>query len=173
MSPKTWTAIAGSWRQINKEVEKNVRASVREIMDSGGGVITGGALNVDFVATDEALKINPTAQRIKIFLPTTLEVYSSHYRKRAKEGVITQRQAEDLIAQLESVKAANPDAVTENTENKVVNNETYFERIKNIIDASDELLAFQVNKSPGTQNTIDKAKSKGMPVKLFTYTIEE
>lgn len=172
MVPDKWTAVAGSWRLINKDVEDKVRASVREVLNSGGGIITGGALNVDYVAADEALKIDPTARRLKIFLPATLEIYSAHYRKRAKEGVIKQRQAEGLIIQLESVKAVNPDAIIEIAEHEEVNNDTYFDRISKIIEAADELLAFQINRSPGTQNTIDKAKRKGIPVKLFSYTIE-
>lgn len=172
MTPEMWTAIAGSWRQINQEVENDVRASVKEIIHSGGGIIAGGALNVDYIATDEAFKVDPSAQRVKIFLPTRLDLYSKHYRKRAKEGVITQKQAEDLIAQLESVKSANPESLIENTQNKVVNNETYFERITKIVDAADALIAFHVNKSPGTQNTIEKAKKKGIPVRLYSYTIK-
>ncbi|NQU77529.1 hypothetical protein HQ544_02420, partial [Candidatus Falkowbacteria bacterium] len=96
-----WVGISGSWRKINDKVKEDVRGVVRKIISRGDGIVAGGALNVDFIATDEALKLDSTAKKIKIFLPVTLELYAVHYRKRAKEGVITLRQAEDLAAQLE------------------------------------------------------------------------
>lgn len=167
-----WVTISGSWRKVNKQVEDDVRETVRQIIERGDGITTGAALNVDYFATDEALKVDPTASHIKVFLPTSLETYAKHYRKRAGEGVITQDQAEMLIAQLEGLKKINPAALIENTDNTEVNDKTYFERNAEILEASDELVAFQVNGSPGTQDTINKAEQRGMPVKNFTYTIQ-
>jgi hypothetical protein len=39
-------------------------------------------------------------------------------------------------------------------------------------NASDELIAFQVNDSAGTQDTIDKANAKGIHVTVFTYEVK-
>ena len=166
-----WIAISGTWRLTNTEIEKEVRESVRAIMERGDGIVSGGALNVDYQATDEALKVDPSASRIKVFLPVTLERYAAHYRKRAQEGVITADQAEILIAQLTQIKAINPNALIENTLNTVVDQTTYFERISKIVDTSDELMAFQVNNSAGVQDTIDKARKQGKPVHLKNYEI--
>lgn len=167
-----WVAISGSWRKMNKELEKDVRNAVREIISRGDGIVSGGALNVDYIATDEALKMNPTAKRIKIFLPATLEIYAAHYRKRADEGVITKKQAEDLIAQLNKIREINPSSLIENKNKKSVEKETYYERNSVIVEAADELIAFHVNESLGTKDAIDKAHKNGIPVKVFTYTIE-
>jgi len=46
---------------------------------------------------------------------------------------------------------------------------TYYLRNQDVVDVADELLAFQVNASGGTQDTVDKARLKGMPVVVFTY----
>jgi len=92
-----WIAISGSWRKTNEQVESDVRKVVREIITSGNGIVSGGALGVDYIAIDEALILNPSATQIRIYLPTTLQIYSAHYRKRAEEGVITSTQAEMLI----------------------------------------------------------------------------
>ena len=119
-----WIGISGSWSITSKEVEKDVRRYVRKVLSNGNGIVTGGALNVDSFATDEAIKRDPACKRLKIFLPTTLKIYSAHYRKRAKERVITSKQAEDLIAQLEFVKKANPKAITENKVNKIIDKTT-------------------------------------------------
>jgi len=58
-----WVAISGSWRKTNEEVENDVRQAVREIIKRGDGIVTSGALNVDYFATDEALKVNPEAKQ--------------------------------------------------------------------------------------------------------------
>jgi len=167
-----WVGISGSWRQTNPQIEKDVRENVRQIVSKGNGIVTGGALNVDYQATDEVLKLNLPKQ-LKIFLPTSLPIYAAHYRKRAKEGVITEKQAEDLISQLSTVKKLNPKSLIENPNNDLVNQKTYFERNSEVINASDELLAFQINNSQGVQDTINKAREKGAPVKLFSYQIPE
>ncbi len=177
LQPKTngsiiWIGITGSWKKTNTDVEDAVRESVRNIYHHGFGIVSGGALSVDFFATDEALHLDPTAASLKIFLPITLERYASHYRKRAEEGVITSEQAEALIGQLEETKRRNPLAIKENTLNTSANPATYFERNTEVINASDALLGFQVNGSEGSGDTINKAIAQGKPVFVRKYHIE-
>lgn len=169
-----WVAISGTWKFTNKKMEKDVRVIVKKILNSGGGIVTGGALNVDSFAMDEAIGFDPDGARIKVFLPTTLKIYSAHYRRRAKEGVISGEQAENLINLLESIKKANPKAIIENKVNKVVDKTTYFERNMKIVEAADELMAFHIIESTGggTVDTIEKAKSLGISVKTFNYKAE-
>lgn len=167
-----WTGITGSWRATSEEVERDVRTAVRNIIERGDGIVTGGALNVDWFATDEALKMNPTATQIKVCLPVTLERYAAHYRKRADEGVITHEQAERLIEQLTKLKGANPAALIEHPTNTVVDKTTYFERNSQVVELSDEMLGFQVNDSEGVQDTIDKAREQGNPAEVKKYSIE-
>jgi len=167
-----WISIGGSWRKMNKQLEEDIRKATKEAMNGGNGMISGGALGVDYIATDEALKSDSTAKRIKIFLPTTLEIYVKHYRKRAKEGVITEKQAEDLAVQLERIKAINPSSVIENKENRIVDKNTYAERDSAIIEIADEAISFHVNQSLAMKENIKKIQQKGIPLKVFTYTIE-
>jgi len=47
----------------------------------------------------------------------------------------------------------------------------YFNCITQIIDIADELIAFHVNDSEGTQDTIIKARNKGIAVKVFSYKV--
>jgi hypothetical protein len=165
-----WVGITGSWRKTNSKVEEDVRREVKKSVLSGKGIVTGGALNVDYQATDEVLKLKLIKQ-LKIFIPTTLSIFIQHYRKRAEEGVITKKQAEDLTIQLTKVKKLNSDSLIENSINKVLNEKTYFERNLEVVNTSDELIAFHVNNSGGVQDTIDKAKIKNIPVKIFSYQI--
>jgi len=137
-------------------------------MQRGDGIVSGGALGVDQVATEEALKHNPDADRIKIIIPSTFEVFAAHYRNRANEGVITFEQAESLIGLLTLIKGKG--ALTE-MDYAELNVESYYARNSEVLKVSDELLAFQVNSSAGTQDTIDKAHELGMPVILKQYEI--
>jgi hypothetical protein len=166
-----WIAIAGSWRQGAPHLEEDVRATVQDIFRAGNGIVTGGALGVDSIATDEYLRCDPSAARLKIFLPTTLEKYAAHYRKRAHEGVITLAQADGLIGQLEKIRAAQPASILENPVVTDIDKTAYFNRITEIVDVANELIAFQVNASEGTQHTINKARRKGIPVKVWSYKI--
>ena len=167
-----WIGISGSWRKMSSRVERDVRSCVRKIVNQGNGIVTGGALNVDYFAMDEVMQINPSLEKLKIFLPITLDLFKTHYRKRAEEGVITSKQAEDLIALLEKIRKINPNVIIENKTNTELNKTTYYERNTEIVKLIDELYAFQVNDSLGTEDTIQKAKNNGIPVKLFKYKIE-
>jgi predicted Rossmann fold nucleotide-binding protein DprA/Smf involved in DNA uptake len=109
-----WIGISGGWRKTNQKIENDVRGVVSEIMQRGDGIVSGGALNVDYIALDEALKHDKKAKRIKIFIPTTLEKYTEHYRKHALLSNITSEQAENLINQLTRLRRINSQALIEN-----------------------------------------------------------
>ncbi len=174
-----WVGISGSWRKINTETEKKIRKIVREIIMRGGdGIVSGGALGVDFIALDEALRHDLKAERIKIFLPTTLKKYAEHYRKHARWKNITSEQAENLINQLTRLKEINPQALIENPDinfTEETKKAMYYERNSRIVDTSDKLVAFRIkteaSEGMGTADTIEKAQTKGIPVKLFSYDL--
>lgn len=167
-----WFGITGSWRKGSEEVEAEVRRTVREIMEKGGGIVSGGALGVDYQATDEALMADPGAERIRVFLPAVLELYAAHYRRRASEGVITSDQAESLIAQLTRLKEANPAGLIEHPTNTEMNPTTYFERNTEVVRASDAVLGFHVNESAGVGDALQKATDLGKPVASLKFVIE-
>jgi hypothetical protein len=165
-----WVGITGSWRVSAPDLEHDVRSDVMALIRCGKGLVSGGALGVDFIATDEALRRDATGQRITVILPTSLAVYRSHYRRRAAEGVITRGQAEALIAQLEEVKRRNTSSLIEMGAT-VCNEKTYYARNTNVVEFAHELLAYQVNDSLGTADTIAKARERGIPVVHRTYTV--
>jgi hypothetical protein len=166
----TWVAISGSWRYAPPGLPDAVRREVAAALAAGKRIVTGGALGVDYWATETALRIDPA--RLKVILPTSLATYAAHYRQRATEGVISAEQADDLIRQLETVAQAG--GLVEHPERpQVVDVTTYYLRNQDVVDVADELVAFQVNASGGTQDAVDRARLKGIPVAMFTYRAPE
>ncbi len=162
----TWVGVSGSWRYAPPGLPDAVQREVAAALQAGKSIVTGGALGVDYWATETALSIDPA--RLKVILPTSFATYAAHYRQRAAQGVISAEQAEDLIRQLEAVAQAG--GLVEHPERpQVVDVTTYYLRNQDVVDVADELLAFQVNASGGTQDTVDRARLKGIPVVVFTY----
>jgi hypothetical protein len=164
-----WIGISGSWRIEAPGIADDVRREVRAIVERGDGIVTGGALSVDFIATKTALAVDPTGKMVKVFLPTSLNDYIAHYRRRAGEGAITDEQAEALVAQLQQAKACG--SLIDNPAHSVVDQHTYYLRNQEVVKASDELLAFIVNGSAGVQDAIDKARALGKAVTVFSYNV--
>ncbi len=165
-----WTAISGSWRKTNEQVEADVRGDVARILQRGDGIVTGGALGVDYIATDEALKHDPSCQQLKIIIPTPLSYYAAHYLNAGSRGIITLTQAHNLVSQLGQVKRAHPEHFIE-MHHHACNEATYYDRNSAVIAAANSLFAYQVNNSAGTQDTIDKARAAGLTITHKKYTI--
>jgi hypothetical protein len=162
----TWVGVSGSWRYAPPGLRDAVHREVAGALAAGKSIVTGGALGVDYWATETVLSTDPA--RLKVILPTSLTTYVAHYRRRAAEGVISARQAEGLISQLQAV--ADAGSLVEHPERpQVVDVTAYYLRNQDVVDVADELLAFQVKASGGTQDTVDKARLKGIPVVVFTY----
>jgi predicted Rossmann fold nucleotide-binding protein DprA/Smf involved in DNA uptake len=167
-SPKEcacWVAVSGSWRNPSEKLLEDVHREVSKALQRGQKIISGGALGIDYVATQLALQKAPGGSRLKVILPSTLDVYSAHYRYRAEEGVIAVKEAEMLIRQLDEVKRAG--SLVEG-QAKQVNKESYYARNTRVLEEACLLLAFQMNASAGTQDTIDKARLQGIPVVLHS-----
>ena len=80
----TWVGVSGSWRYAPPGLPDAVHREVAAALGAGKNIVTGGALGVDYWATETALGIGPA--RLKVILPTSLATYAAHYRRRAAEG---------------------------------------------------------------------------------------
>jgi hypothetical protein len=164
-------AISGSWRKTNAAVEADVRQAVREVMTDGDAIVTGGALDVDFFAVDEALKMDPLAERVLVLLPVAFDTYEAYLREDAATGLATGEQVEELLHQLVQLRAVNPAALVEGPIDAIVDQASCFARNTDIIGAADELFAFQVDGSAGVQDAVDKARAQRKPVRVWQYEI--
>ena len=155
----------------SEELDADLLRAVDGICDLGDGLVSGGALGVDFLATERFMtKVDNWAERMKVIIPTQLEVFAEHYFRRAQEGVITVEQAEKLVGQLKTAKESG--ALIE-MDFDVLNEDTYFARNTEVVKNSDVLLAFQINGSRGVQDTIEKALNMNKEVILKKYEVGE
>jgi hypothetical protein len=169
-----WIIFTGTWRLTNKEVEQDVRIAARQVFENGDCLLTGGATGVDYFAMDEFVKLNPDCTRIRIFIPARLDHFIADYRKNWKHAPVTDADIDNLEHLLKLIKERNPSALFEvKKEEGDITQAEYDLRHNEEVTFSDEVYAFQVNNSTGTQDTIDKAAKSGLPITLHKkYTIE-
>jgi hypothetical protein len=170
-----WVIVTGTWRLTNKEVENDVRCAVRKIFEENDGLVTGGATGVDYFAMDEFLKLNPDCTRMRIFIPARLDHYIEDYRKNWKHSPINDLDIDNLSYLLKLIKSRNPSALFEvRKDSGDISQNDYALRHNEEVTFSDEVFAFKVNNSTGTSDTITKAETVGLPIKLYKkYTIDE
>ena len=167
-----WIIFTGTWQLTNEEVERDVRHAVREVLARGDAIITGGALGVDWFALDEAMKCDQTCERIMVIIPTKLEIFTEYLKQPRLQGKISMEDFEKVTTALETLKSRRKESLVEMdfTDNTRME---YFARNQEEVNRGDAVYAFQVNDSQGTQDTIDKAIVKGIPILLHKkYSIE-
>ena len=160
-----WILFTGTWRVTDARVEADVRFSVREVLARGDGIVTGGATGVDYFAIDEAVKVDPTCARLRVVIPANLEVYIEDYRANWCEPPITITDIDNLARILRKVKVQNQASLIE-MPYSMITQEQYNIRDTEEVRMAQEVYAFQVNNSPGTQDTIMKSVRSGIPVTL-------
>lgn len=157
-----WILFTGTWKLTNKEVETDVRQAVREVIGRGDGILTGGATGVDYFVMDEVLKLKPNATHLRVIIPARLESYIHDYFTNWCHEPITVEDINRLAVLLKKIKEANPASLLEMPYD-VITQEHYNLRHDQEVMYSDEVHAFQINESTGTQDTIDKSAKAGLP----------
>ncbi len=170
-----WIIFTGTCRLTNKDVENDVRKRARSVFEMGNGLVTGGATGVDYFAMDEWLKLDPECKRLRIFIPARLTHFIEDYRKNWKHSPVSDADIDNLEYILKIIHDRNPACMFEvRKESGDITQEEYDLRHNEEVAFSDEVYAFQVNKSSGTGDTITKAAAAGLPITVHEkYTIEE
>ena len=91
---------------------------------------------------------------------------------RAAVGKCRQDDVIATVALLRNIAKHRPGVLCDATDFNEVNAESFHARNCQIVALADELVAFRVNDSRGTTFTIDEAKEKGIPVKVFDYIVD-
>lgn len=167
-----WVAISGTWRHLVAGVEKDVREAVQRLHQQGTNLVVGSAPGVDSFALDEMLMLNPDASRILVMLPTTLPYYVERLTAWGQsQSTLEQEHVKTQIALLERLLRLRPEALQQGPEIEAHKMEEtdYSAMNARIVAHADELQAFQVDESHGTQDAIDKARSLGKRVVVHSY----
>lgn len=158
---------------MNAQVEQDVRGSVRKVFEEGSGVLTGGATGVDFFAMDESVKIDPSCRRLRVIIPAYIEDYIKDCEQNWCQAPVTAEDIRKLAELLRKIREVNPASMLE-MPYRIIEQKHYDLRNLEEVTYANEVYAFQVNKSTGTQHTIDSAKAAGHPiVEHRQYTISE
>ena len=173
-----WFGITGTWNTTLAEVRDCVVKEIEEIFsEPGRGIVTGGALGVDYYAVEAAIALDPGAERIRVVIPSTLEEYCRHLELWSRgydtgDPGITLAQKDMLIDQLSTLKTTNDQSIIEcsRISAEYIDQTAYYARNSVVVELSDEIIAFQVSKSKGTQDTIQKAIAHGKRVKLLPFS---
>ncbi len=165
-----WVGIRSSQGGIKKEVEKDVRSTVREEVSAENGIVLGGGLGLDYTILNEALRSDEA--KVKVILPVNLESYAEFWKKRAGEGLLKKEDIEKALNQLENLKKKNPRAL-KNSGLALNGEEMHFEQNSKVIDAVDRLIVFRIKTGETSGevalDAIKKARKKGVPVEAFQY----
>lgn len=160
-----WILFTGTWKLTNQEVENDVRQAARDVLARGDGIVTGGATGVDYFAMDEAMKLYPDASRLKVIIPAMFKDYIYDYHTNWLMEPVTVESINALEKLLQQIKDADPEALIEMPYD-IITQDHYDLRHDEEVKISDEVYAFQVNNSTGTQDTIDKAAKSGLSISL-------
>ncbi len=165
-----WLAVVGT-REVNDTIRRDIEQFVGQKIAEGGGIVSGGATGADHEAARLAYEYGLEAARFQIFLPVELELYCQALYDRAADGKCRQDDAIATVALLRDIAKHRPGVLCDATDFNEVNADSFHARNCQIVDLADELVAFRVNNSRGTTFTIDQAREKSIPVKVFDYTV--
>ena len=166
-----WLAVVGT-REVNDIIRRDIERFVGQKITEGSGIVSGGATGADHEAARLAYEYGLEAARFRIFLPVELELYCQALYDRVVAGKCRQDDVIATVALLRDIAKHRPGVLRDATDFNEVNADSFHARNCQIVDLADELVAFRVNYSPGTTFTIDQAQEKGIPVKVFDYTID-
>ena len=179
-----WIGISGSWRITNHEVIEDVTEVTRQIMNRGYGIITGGALGVDYLTTRVVLEEGDPENKLRIVLPLPKQLYTENFRVAERDNKIHPSQAHALINQIETIEKKYPKVLFDNIEvshqdhdqflsSLRLRERKYTDRNSLVSYACNGLVGFCVNDSDGVLNTLSSAKIMNKEFFLYPYDIDE
>jgi hypothetical protein len=166
-----WLAVVGT-REVDSKIRRDIERFVSQKITEGNGIVSGGATGVDHEAARLAYEYGLEVVRFRIFLPVKLELYCQALYDRAADGKCRQDDAIATVALLRDIAKHRPGVLRDTTDLNEVNADSFHARNCQIVALADELVAFRVNNSLGTTFTIDQAREKSIPIKVFDYTVD-
>ena len=193
LNDNIWLGISGSWRTINQKIINDTATITRKIINSGNGILTGGALGIDYLTTEIVLKEGDPKNQLRIALPINRFAYMEHFSDSSfKKNGVTDEQRDSLIKQLGYIESYVPEIIfdqthvdeekflfydfinPDNVDNKIADKrrEDYYDFRNGLVAyGCDGLVALCVNSSKGVLKTLGKVENSGKPFRLYNYSI--
>lgn len=136
---------------------------------NGYSIVTGAALNVDYTAAGEVLRLCPSPSRLTVMLPTAESIFFAHIRAQAQANFMGMQVAEveAVIDQIGKLRQWGANIVE--LPATVCDMQSYDDCHTAILGAATQLSAFVVDDSQGVLNGVKKAEARNMPVTLKRY----
>lgn len=161
-------AILGTWKTIQDDIAEDVSQYVRQVVQRGDRLYTGGSPGAEHAALAEALKWDDRAENIEIILPCPLDAYKSHLLKSALSHVISKDEADGLVKLLYALQIKNRKCF-KFMKTPLATQEALTARNLAIADYVDEMIAFQINDSTDMEVCALRARKREIPLKLLQY----
>jgi predicted Rossmann fold nucleotide-binding protein DprA/Smf involved in DNA uptake len=171
MKRSKWLAVIGT-REVNPEISRAVRREIQTALADGWSIVSGGATGVDHEAATLVYQSGGVS-RLKIYLPTTLDIYIKGLKSRASAGKCLPRDVVATIRLLQKIQSENPTIIIENHQFTTVNKQSFHARNNQIMEFCDAVMAFRANQSPGTTYTISMAQKLGKPIQVFDFRVDD
>jgi len=179
-----WIGISGSWRTINQNLVDDVTNIIRYTTCEGIGILTGGALGVDYIATEVILREGNAKKQLRVSLPINRYAYMEHFTNSAiQTHTINRTQHDSLIHQIRYIDENYPDIIFDKSyynegkflkaENYTYRENSYHSRNGLIAYGCDGLIAFRINNSRGVKDTVNKIKFMEKPIFVLNYQIDK
>jgi predicted Rossmann fold nucleotide-binding protein DprA/Smf involved in DNA uptake len=167
MTNKRWLAVVGT-REVDGDIRCDIEEYVTVKIAEGYGIVSGGATGADHEAAQIAVREGLSAERFRIYLPTSLNIYIKALIRRGRDGKCDPGDAKETTTLLQQIAQNIPGVIYEGTFREV-DAESFHARNCQIVDLADELVAFRTNMSPGATFTIEQATVKNIPTRVFDY----
>jgi len=158
-------AIVGS-REATEDMLKAARHQAQKALESGWGIVTGGARGIDLEAIKQATMNREYARKLTIYLPKTIDDQPATTWELIKK-------AKKMGAKVvENAGAKQISRVTGQRPETVSYAKAALERNKLIMKDADAVVAIQAGKSRGTQHAMSQALKRGLTVKHIDEGME-
>jgi hypothetical protein len=150
---------------VGRRIRQDIYSDVKEIMNAGWGLITGGAPGADEAAAKAGIKYGD-ANQVLVITPVPLENLCNHM----DSPVIGREHAERMHQLLYFDVPEN--RIYDRTRFKIPRELSYQDRNKREVAEGDVLLAYHLDGTDGTGHTINEGRGAGILVYVKRYVAD-
>lgn len=162
-----WLAVVGS-RVATEEMKRDIRRDVNQALKDGWSIVSGGSTGVDHEAALAVYDAGLARQRLRLYLPLTLDAYVAGFRQRVRDGKADSADTEQMVELLSALRGIDG-VLRDDTPFYRLTPDAFYFRNRQIIEQADKLIAYIDKHSIGARDTAERARRIGVPVQIRDY----